>query len=237
MNKPLIGITLDFETKPTYSAYPWYALRENYAEAVVKAGGTPIMLPHMLSAVSDYSNMIDGLILTGGDFDIDPSYYGENISSERVVIKDKRTKFEMDIFKQVLALNKPIFGICAGEQLMNVAFGGSLIQHIPDSVPNCLEHEQKTEKHLTSHKIKVMQGTLLHSIVGAEEYMVNSTHHQAVKNLGKGLALSAKADDGVTEAIELAGHKFCIGVQWHPEYHSTQYDEKLFKAFVSACCE
>lgn len=233
MKKPVIGITLDYELKQTYSAYPWYALRENYAESVERAGGVPLMLPHIQSAVNEYANMIDGLILTGGDFDIDPSFYGESITSERVVMKDKRTKFEMDLFKKILDTKKPIFGICAGEQLLNVMLGGSLIQHIPDSVENCLEHEQKVEKHLPTHSIKIEKDTLLRKIVGVEQYMVNSTHHQAVKVLGKNIIASAKADDGVIEAIEYTEHPFCLGVQWHPEYNSTQYDTKLFDAFIN----
>ena len=235
MKKPLIGITLDHETSESYSAYPWYALRENYITAVVETGGIPIALPYGVGFEDHYSDIIDGLIITGGNFDIDPSFYNEGVISDKVITKDNRTGFEFSITKAMLAKNKPILGICGGEQLLNVIFGGSLIQHIPDSVEQCLEHEQKNPKHLPSHEIELVPGTLLHKIIGSNKSMVNSTHHQAVKKPGDNIIASAFAPDRVIEAIEHSEYKFCLGVQWHPEYLTTEDDYKIFNAFIREC--
>lgn len=179
--------------------------------------------------------MLDGLVLTGGDFDIDPSFYGEAITNERVVVKDIRTQFEMGVLRAMMQKGAPILGICAGQQLMNVMLGGSLIQHIPDEIANCLEHEQKTDKHLVSHTVKVSKGSLLHNLVNSFEFEVNSTHHQAVKSVGKNIKATAIANDGVVEAIESTNLDFFLGVQWHPEYLTTEQDKMIFSGFISAC--
>jgi putative glutamine amidotransferase len=235
MKRPIIGITLDHEIKDSYSKYPWYALRENYANAVFKHGGIPLMIPHQVGAEHHYISLIDGLIITGGDFDIDPSYYGENIISDRVTTKDTRTQFEIEICRQALKSLKPLLGICAGEQLINVVLGGSLIQHIPDSIVNPLEHEQKNPRHETSHEVRVVKETLLRRIIDADSLQVNSSHHQAVKSLGSKVIASAYAPDTVIEAIELTDHPFCLGVQWHPEFLITPEDNNICSSFIKAC--
>ena len=234
--RPIIGVTLDIEPdNDSYSAYPWYALRCNYLESIEEFGGTPLPLPHFKNEIENYINLIDGLVMTGGFYDVDPACYGEKLSSEKVIQKDTRTEFELGMFKAAIDKNMPILGICAGEQIMNVALGGTLHQHIPDSVPNCLEHEQKTPKHQTSHSIKLDKSSKLYKICGNENFDVNSTHHQAVKMPGKGLKAVAHAPDGVIEAIEHDSHRFCIGVEWHPEYLSTEQDKNIFKKFISEC--
>jgi len=235
MKKPIIGITLDHETSQDYSKYPWYALRENYAEAVWKLGGVPLMLPHFVEATDHYLKLIDGLIVTGGAFDIDPSFYGEKIISDKVTMKDKRTQFEMEICRQAIEMKKPILGICGGEQLLNVIFNGSLIQHIPDAIANVLEHEQKNPKHETSHLVNVTRDTLLHQITGKSSFLVNSTHHQAVKSVGAGVKVNALAPDSVIEGIEVSDHPYCLGVQWHPEFLTTEQDNQIFYSFLTAC--
>ena len=128
LNAPLIGITLDSEDASTesYSKFPWYALRKNYASVVVKVGGIPIILPHEPSLINGYLNMIDGLIVTGGNFDVDPSMYGDYINHETVKLKPKRTQFEMTITRNALERDMPILGICGGQQLLNVILGGTL---------------------------------------------------------------------------------------------------------------
>ena len=234
MRKPIIGITLDYETTETYSKYPWYALRENYITAIEKSGGIPLPLPHEVSLVDEYFSMIDGLVITGGNFDVDPKYYGEDISNQRVIIKDKRTQFEFALCKKAIEFNLPILGICGGEQLANVVLGGSLIQHIPDEIQTEIDHEQKIAKHLPSHEVLVHKDTLLYAITKSEKINVNSTHHQAVKNLGKGVIVSAVAPDGVIEAIEKINHKFCLCVQWHPEYYEQDHDKRIFDAFIKS---
>ncbi|MFN7039143.1 MAG: gamma-glutamyl-gamma-aminobutyrate hydrolase family protein [Alphaproteobacteria bacterium] len=233
-NKPIIGITLDSEKSGEYSDFPWYALRENYGDIVVKYGGIPIFLPHETSMAENYINLIDGLIITGGDFDIDPKYWGEEITSEKVVTKNRRTEFEFKITKLALDQKIPILGICAGEQLLNVIFGGSLIQHIPDSFPNALNHEQPKPKNIPWHKVIVEKDSLLYNITNMLEFEVNSTHHQAVDKLGKNIKATAHATDGIIEAIELNDYPFCLGVQWHPEYDMSEVDGKILKAFIES---
>lgn len=234
--KPVIGITLDYNTKDYYSKYPWYALRENYSEAVEKLGGIPLMLPYAISALDEYLNIIDGLLVTGGDFDIDPSLYNQK-NSGLSSTKAKRTAFEYEILKKALTQKIPILGICAGEQLLNVVLGGSLIQHIPDFVHTDIQHEQDYPKHVPTHKVSVKPNTLLARITQKSEFMVNSTHHQAVHKLGKDLIPAAVAPDGIIEAIELPSHPFVLGIEWHPEYLATEEDEKIINALMEACLE
>jgi putative glutamine amidotransferase len=147
--------------------------------------------------------------------------------------KDLRTEFEMAIFRKFYDLDKPILGICNGEQVINVALGGTLIQHIPDEVENAITHKQSTPKHLPSHECEVLDISKLYKIVGQPTIEVNSTHHQSVKDLGKNLVISAIAEDGVIEAIECTSKRFCLGVQWHPEYTTTESDKKLIEFFVN----
>lgn len=233
--KPIIGITADYSTKDHYSKYPWYALRENYAGCLTDLGAIPLILPHDLNAIPVYEALIDGLVITGGDFDIDPRYYGEDINPEVTNIIEGRTSFEMAIFKQFYASGKPIFGICGGQQLINVALGGSLVQHIPDITNNVIPHSQPNPRHQTSHTVNIEPTSKLHTICQQSKIEVNSSHHQAVARLGKNLIASGIAPDGVIEAIEDATHPFCMGMQWHPEFFCTEHDRAIIQSFVTAC--
>ena len=234
-HKPLIGVTLDRETDPTYSKFPWYAIRENYMQAVAAAGGIPLGLPNNLELVHHCSELIDGLLITGGAFDIDPKLFGDDALSPFTTTKKERTDFELSITRQCLNRKLPVFGICGGEQLLAVALGGQLIQHIPACPFDTLQHEQKNPRNEAGHEIQIMAGTLLHKIVGVTEMSVNSAHHQAVAHPGPTAKNNARAPDGIIEGIESPLYPFCLGVQWHPEFHISEGDRKLFKAFVSAC--
>src|SRR5262245_11185003 len=132
MREPIIGITADSEQPGGYSKFPWYAIRENYCSSVRHAGGVPIVLPHELSLVQHYVNMLDGLLVSGGNFDVDPKLFGAATRHPKVSIKEGRTDFELAMTRGMLAADKPILGICGGQQLLAVAMGGTLIQHIPD---------------------------------------------------------------------------------------------------------
>jgi putative glutamine amidotransferase len=234
-SRPLIGITLDSEKPGGYSKFPWYALRDNYAGAVAKTGGLPVALPHEPAAVDDYLDTIAGLVVTGGAFDVDPALFGAGVRHATVSTKDKRTEFELAIVKGALDRDLPILGICGGEQLMNVALGGTLIQHIPDEIPGALAHEQPNPRDEPGHTIDIVPGTLLAKITGAQHLAVNSAHHQAVKSIGPGVVINARASDGVIEGIEAPRYRFCLGVEWHPEFFITKGDEAIFHAFVAAC--
>jgi putative glutamine amidotransferase len=235
MSRPVIGVTLDAEPAGGWSAYPWYALRENYAAAVTAAGGLPMLLPHEPEQAAEYLDRLDGVVVTGGAFDVDPALFGAAERHSTVKTKDKRTAFELALTCGALARDLPVLGICGGQQLIAVALGGTLVQHIPDEIKNALAHEQTTPKDQPSHAVRVVAGTRLHAIVGATEIAVNSTHHQAVKTVAGGLVVDARAPDGVIEGVEDPARRFCIGVQWHPEYRTTAADQALFGAFIAAC--
>jgi putative glutamine amidotransferase len=230
---PLIGLTLDAEQPGGYSKYPWYALRQNYTAAIAAAGGLAVALPHDPGLADAYLDHLDALIVTGGAFDVDPAMYGDTSRHSTVELKENRTLAELALLQAALARNMPILGICGGEQLLAVALGGTLIQHIPDSVPNALAHEQTTSHYEPGHDVSIVPGTLLHKITGSGTMQVNTSHHQAVRDPGRS-AINATAPDGVIEGIEDASKKFCLGVQWHPEYLIDQGDKRLFEALVAA---
>jgi putative glutamine amidotransferase len=234
-SRPRIGITLDAEPAGGYSRLPWYALRENYCDVIWDAGGLPLPLPHFADGADAYLDQIQGLVITGGAFDVDPALYGEGETRHATVtLKEKRTAFEFAITRGAVARQMPILGICGGEQLLNVVLGGPLIQHIPDSIPTALAHEQPNPRHEPGHTISITPGSLLHRITGATELAVNSAHHQAVRAPAPGLVTSAVAPDGVIEAIEHTRHPFCLGVQWHPEYLVSDGDRRILAAFLAA---
>lgn len=232
--KPLIGFTLDYETTGGYSKYPWYGLRDNYTASIARHGGAPIALPHEVAYVEDYLDRLDGLVITGGNFDVPPEMYGQKTVSEKVSTKPRRSQFEWAITQGALTRKMPILGICGGQQLLNVILGGTLIQHIPDTIKNPLAHEQPNPRHEAGHEVAVVANTLLYQIVGSATIAVNSAHHQAVEKVAEGVVVNARASDGVIEGIEYPLHPFCLGVQWHPEFSITKADDKIFDAFVAA---
>tara|TARA_B110000438_G_scaffold168832_1_gene161367 strand:- start:45 stop:758 length:714 start_codon:yes stop_codon:yes gene_type:complete len=231
MKKPIIGITLDYEEKGGYSKFPWYALRHNYLHSVEKFGGIPFPLFHTKKNINQIFEVLDGLIITGGNFDIDPKLYGKKLNNSRI-IKNTRTQFEISICKKFLNSNKPIFGICGGEQLLNVVCGGTLIQHIQDNKLYSIQHEQPNPRDETSHQVKIVPNTKLRKIIKKSIIKVNSAHHQAVDKIGKKLSISSYSSDGIVEAIEHTDHNWCIGVQWHPEFLITLGDQLLMKNFI-----
>ena len=232
--KPVIGLTLDSEASGGYSKFPWCALRENYFSAVRNAGGLPIALANEPDDAEAYLDRIDGLVVTGGAFDVDPALFGDTERHATVVTKDKRTRFELAITRAAVKRDMPVLGICGGQQLLNVALGGTLVQHIPDAIAGALAHEQPNPRDEPGHTVRIAPGTVLRDIVGAAEMAVNSAHHQAVREVAPGLVVDATAEDGVIEGIEDPSLRFCIGVQWHPEFEISDGDKRIFAAFVTA---
>ena len=207
--------------------------------AVTEAGAVPVILPPIARpvAIRNALSVLDGLIITGGNFDIHPSYYGEKPINELGVVKASRTEFELEIAQTALRKDLPLLGLCGGEQALNVALGGSLFQDIAAQVPTAIEHEQSEKKSYGGHYVEIVPGTRLREIVRYPRIEVNTSHHQAVNRLGKGLIIDAVADDGVIEGIESTRHSFALGVQWHPEVLAPkrQAHRRIFSAFIAAC--
>ena len=209
---------------------------QDYAKAVLQAGGIPVPIIGVESAIPDFVKRLDGFIFTGGD-DIHPRFYKEKPlpAAHMTFSPDERTDFEIKLFTAVVAAKKPVLAICHGAQLINVALGGTLYQDLLLQVPKAHMHGPAKSGAKVFHPTDIIEGTRLFSIMGADTIRVRSAHHQSVKNPGRSLKLSAVAHDGVVEALESRGKYFLIAVQWHPE--KTNHDcftKKLFKALIAA---
>ena len=236
--KPIIGITLDYRRGNSdgalYAPTPWYVLRENYVKAIEMSGGTPLLIPYDPSSIELYRNILNGLLIPGGKFDIDPSYYN-HLPHPSVTTLEERNSFEWKLLKSMLEKNKPVFGICGGMQLLNVVMGGTLIQHLPDH-PTLLNHMQIQPQNEPQHHVDIVPCTLLSSIFKEElSLKVNSTHHQAIDSLGNMCTANAYASDGTIEGIECPAYNFCLGVQWHPEFLIHPEEINLFQRFIESC--
>ncbi|MGH7766738.1 MAG: gamma-glutamyl-gamma-aminobutyrate hydrolase family protein [Candidatus Binatia bacterium] len=238
---PLIGITPDVGAapQPGNKTEPLIVLQERYARAIQDAGAVPLVLPIMpaLASRRRVIQSLDGLIVSGGNFDINPSLYGEEPIKAMRNILEERTHFELGLIDLALERDMPVLGVCGGAQAINVALGGSLYQDIQIQIAGAGEHERGSIKDTGGHAVTIVKGTKLREIVGRESLEVNTTHHQAVKKLGKGLIVNATAADRIIEGIESQKHTFVLGVQWHPEF-LVQRDEaqrKIFSALASAC--
>lgn len=234
--RPVIGITPDVgETaaRPGRPSAPRYELKVAYADAVLAAGGLPVILPYSEDerAPQEAVELCDGLLITGGAFDIAPELYRAKRRSELLgPLKRGRTAYEQRVLRAALDADLPVLGVCGGMQLLAVEAGGTLFQDIGDEVPGAFDHEQKQDPREPGHPVRVVPGSALHGIVGLGELRVNSTHHQAVNDPGSA-RVCAYAPDTVVEAIELPG-KFAIGVQWHPELLAGPEHLALYKALV-----
>jgi putative glutamine amidotransferase len=233
--KPLIGITAwyDYTKGDTY-------LKKGYIEAVNRAGGVSMLIP----ATEDYDIVLeiirrcDGFLLSGGG-DIDAKHFGEINLPCNGELSPLRDEMEIMISREAVSRSKPLFGICRGMQIMNVALGGSIYQDIFCQIKDrqLVKHQQDAPKWYPIHKVDVEEDSALFRITGRKQLEVNSYHHQAVKDVAEGFRVTAKAEDGVIEAIEHTLSRFALGVQWHPELMIDRNAEMfgLFEAFIEAC--
>ncbi|MBI3581423.1 MAG: gamma-glutamyl-gamma-aminobutyrate hydrolase family protein [Nitrospinae bacterium] len=213
-----------------------YFLKKGLADAVGLAGGLSSILPFVRvpGEAGAVVGGLDGLLISGGDFDVDPLFYGEKRSEKCGPSNWARTQSEFLLLAAAVRANLPVLGVCGGAQLINVFYGGTLHQDIPSEVSGALAHSQKEPHDKTSHEAAVTRGSFLWKIIGAARLRVNSTHHQCVKELGTGLRASAASKDGLVEAVEGRGG-FMLGVQWHPEFLvKNERHLAIFKAFVGA---
>ena len=213
----------------------------DYEAAIERAGGEILRLDPAVHRPADVIASADGLLLPGGG-DVLPSLYGEAAHSSFAPAEAGRDDYELELARRAVEANLPLLAICRGAQVLNVACGGSILQHIPDQIGTLVNHDVPEPPHAIAHDVWVSSGSLLEMLMGerleGDTCGVNSRHHQAPAALGKGLVASATAPDGAIEAIEAPSKRFCLGVQWHPEnFYRTGEFRALFEGLVNAASE
>lgn len=237
--KPIIGISSSLLTidSGSFLGHERLFVGYDYIESIIQAGGVPLVLPVIEeeSVIVEQIKGVHGLLLSGG-YDVSPHLYGEEPNPGLEAVNQKRDFHEMQLIRQAYQAGKPIFGICRGMQLLNVTFGGTLYQDIGSSIPQALQHIQKTYPHVATHQIEVVKDTLLHQLFNQELISVNSYHHQAIKTLAPTFLVNARSKDGIIEGIEKMDGGFICAVQWHPEmmFKKSALMFKLFEGFVQA---
>lgn len=237
---PVIGITSALiSEEQDYGVMQRHRVSADYSEAVLQAGGLPIILPPQDGTVNQILDLVDGLIFSGGA-DIDPARYGDtDVHPKTYDISDERDRFEIELLNGAVARDMPVLCICRGIQVLNVALGGSLIQHIDDQVERPLPHRQHevgimgTE---SSHQVTFVEGSLSASVFESAAVPVNSLHHQSVAEAADRVQVEGISSDGVIESVSVPGCRFVLGLQWHPELLFKTMPEQLkpFEALVAA---
>ena len=234
--KPIIGISSSIivDDSGSFAGYKRAYVNKDYVDAVVRAGGVPLIIPFTTNkeVIISQAQLIDGLILSGGH-DINPYNYGQEPSQKIGEIFPERDIYEMILLEESKKRDIPILGICRGFQLINVAAGGTLYQDLSLIPGNILKHNQVSNPTLKTHKIEIKKNSFISSIFG-KETMVNSFHHQAIDKVANDFIVVARASDGVVEAIEHKTYKFLVAVQWHPEMLAVNCEKArvLFSKFV-----
>ncbi|MEW6671301.1 MAG: gamma-glutamyl-gamma-aminobutyrate hydrolase family protein [Thermodesulfobacteriota bacterium] len=240
MQPPVIGLNMDYTCYPKYPAgdpqfRDCYDIYAPYVDMVAAAGGIPLPIPPVgnVQLLEEYLERVDGFVFTGGE-DYPPEFYGEKPQPHLQPAHPRRCQADIHLARWVLASDMPVLGICGGLQLINIALGGKLIQHL-DSVNT---HKAASFTKDASHAVTLIGGTTLSAVFKTGRLRVNSAHHQAVHpdHIGTGLRVAALAPDGVIEALETVGKRFLVGVQWHPERMAEAEQGRLiFYALISAC--
>lgn len=236
MKKPIIGICTSILRGEggVISGVERAILSSEYIKAVEKAGGNPILLAPIDNEedIRAQVALCDGILLSGGD-DINPLMYGEEPHKNLGVANMRLDVWQSTIAKEAIEKDIAVLGICRGEQLLNIVCQGTLYQDMSEFGNEYLKHVQDGKRYDVSHTAIIEKGTILNRLFG-EKILINSYHHQSVKRLGEGLKISARAKDGIIEAIEMEGKKFVVGVQWHPEIMLEEADSMLplFEEFI-----
>ena len=237
---PLIGLTTyGRQIQFGYHQFDFNGLTVPYIHAIRSAGGIPLLIPHgaLDSELQSLVGRLDGLILPGGE-DVDPQEYGDLEIPECGRIDRDRDLLELRLARHAIEEGLPLLAICRGHQVLNVALGGTLWQDLDAQVPDSQPHacHDLEDQNILAHEVKLGAGSRLHSILGAEAIGTNSSHHQAIRGLALGLVITARAPDGVVEAVEFPEHPFAIGLQWHPERMVLAYPRMQlpFEALVEA---
>jgi gamma-glutamyl-gamma-aminobutyrate hydrolase PuuD len=229
--RPVIGITT-YVTPAKWGHWNLEAslIPHDYVRAVEQAGGRPLLVPPSDEGIEETLDSLDGIVFSGGS-DLDPAHYGEEAHEETFGIHEERDRAELELMKAALERDMPVLGICRGIQVLNVARGGNLIQHLPEIVGH--EEHKHTPGVFADHDVEIEPDTTLAKILG-ERHPVKSHHHQGLHTLGEGLRVSAHAEDGSVEGVEDPERRFALGVLWHAEAGD---DMKLFQALVEQARE
>ncbi len=231
MFRPLIGITCRLDIRPEGD---WFYLQRDYSEAVFAAGGLPVMVPLIVDPAyaSLLMERLDGVVLSGSGSDVDPALYGADRHAKLGPVHQERDATDSALIRLAMEARKPLLGICFGTQALNVALGGTLIQHLETPIP----HSDRQ----SAHRVLVEPDCTLARLGGAGEHTVNTSHHQAIDRVGRGLRVTAHAADGTIEAVETdASRQFLVGVQWHPEriWKQSAISRALFDELVRQAAE
>jgi len=237
MLRPLIGVTCGTSALDRREANPQDRLNRAYSHALWAAGAAPVILPNLddeETAVA-YLARLDGLLVSGG-YDVCPARYGEATLNATVQVDELRDRAELPLIRAAVERGVPLLAICRGIQSLNVALGGTLYQDIPAQIATPLRHRQSEPRHQPTHTIALQSDSRLAAIIGDTRMEVNTFHHQALKDVAAGLAVVARAEDGVIEAVENPAARFLLGVQFHPEdlVGVCEKSRRLFRAFVEA---
>src|SRR5436190_610802 len=232
-SRPRIGITMRIELETNR-----FYLARFYSEAVEAAGGLPVHLPLIPQAdfINGVMRNLDGLLLPGSDSDMDPLRYGHEPHPRLGNVHPEKDETDLLALAEAEGQAMPVFAICFGLQSLNVSRGGTLIQDIGSQHSKAIKHEQGTPRDRTSHRVRILEGSMLGQLAGSDSAPVNSHHHQAIENVGRELVATAWASDGIVEAVEdPRSDRFVLGVQWHPElgWERDQLSRALFTRFVS----
>lgn len=228
MRTPMIGITTET------SANNEYTVPVEYVAAVQRAGGVALLIPPGQTNLDALLRVLDGLILSGGG-DIDPVHYASPGHPAVYMIDGPRDALELELAQLAVAAELPTLGVCRGAQLINVAFGGTLVEHLPDEIDNTIAHRREPQG-AVQHAVNIAPGSRLAAILGSGEMVVASWHHQAIRTPAPVLHVTATAADGTVEAVEHPGHTWMLAVQWHPEMTAAKdpTQQQLFHALVAA---
>jgi putative glutamine amidotransferase len=233
VRRAVIGITLGDGDRPGYTS-----MRADYVRSVERSGALPLVLPTLAPETAEaLLDRLDGLVLSGG-VDVDPALYGQPRHPKLGRVDRERDDFELALTRHALRRDLPLLAICRGQQVLNVATGGTLIQDIPSELEGAVRHDAPGRRTRRSHPVEVTRGSKLGEILGTAALDVNSFHHQAVDLVGEGLSVSARSPaDGVIEAVEMKDRSFVLGVQWHPEsfWKEAVSFQALFDAHAAAC--
>ena len=235
--KPIIGISSSVivDDSGNFAGYKRAYVNKDYVDAVVRAGGVPLIIPFTTDkeVIISQVQVIDALILSGGH-DVSPYNYGQEPNPKLGETFPQRDQFDFQLIQYAMEENKPILGICRGIQIINTYFGGSLYQDLSDFENKVIMHNQAKNPQLPTHTVTIERNSKLFEIFKEEKLLTNSFHHQAVKEVGKGLAVTARTSDGIIEAIEHRDYPFLIAIQWHPEmlHKSVAKMNLIFSALI-----